>query len=75
VTLVIKDERSIVIPKDCDRQHVRELAEFLESSATLGYEIYSVTANRRDIGSQRDPHIVTDSVVLHFRRANASRDD
>lgn len=65
----VLDQRRIVIPQGpLTRSATDEIANFVKLSADLGYALVAVAARQKDIGSQRDPNVVTEAVVLTFQK-------
>lgn len=72
VEVEMRDFRRFVIPQGrLDRAATEKVADAISLAADDGYLLVSVSARQKDIGNQRDPHIVTEAVVLHFERSTA----
>lgn len=69
VELKVEDRRQITVPNGgLSTEQTRQVATFINDAAGDGFHLKSVAARQKDIGSQRDPHVVTEAVVLTFEK-------
>lgn len=68
-TVETLDQRRIIVPQGpLTLPETQLMADAIALSADDGYILVSVAARQKDIGSQRDPHVVTEAVVLTFQK-------
>lgn len=59
----------IVIPQGpLTHAETHEISTTIAAASSGGFILKAVAARQKDIGNQRDPHVVTEAVVLTFQK-------